>query len=153
MLPIACSKMRANTLLLGLVAVAVVVVLWVGLTGFERARMHSNLQEIANEAALAAVMSLRDSIGQSDAQRADAAVAASRAVTDRIRDAQASVSASIAPVAVSVALSERKTGLLGRINGIIDVVGKAAYLPPSSDGSQVPLHNRLNWKILTARSG
>ncbi len=127
--------------------------LWVGLTGFERARARAGLQEIANEAALAGLMSLKDSVGQSDAQRADAAIAASRAVTDRIGDAQASVSASVAPVAVSVVLSERKPGLLGHINGSIYVVGKAGYLSPSPDGSQVRLRNRLNWKILTARSG
>jgi hypothetical protein len=129
-------------------------VLLIGLDVADRVHTRSQLQQLAENAALAGVQAMQDSAGQDETQRREIAAAASRAVTDTIGTANATVTTSVAPIYVSVELSQT-SGWLSRINGHLDVVGKAGYLPPSQseDGQQVRLYNRLEGKILTARAG
>jgi hypothetical protein len=132
-------------------AVATAAVVLLALDSVEQIHARRHLQQIANEAALAGVQALQDSAGRQETQRREAAVAASRAVTDE-SGARATVTASVAPIYVSVELSQ-SSGLLGRINGHLDVVGQAGYVPPaqSSSDEQARLYDRLDWKIVTAR--
>jgi Flp pilus assembly protein TadG len=134
-------------------ALAGALVLLIGLDVFDRVHARSQLQQLADIAALAGVQALQHSAGQNETQRREAAVAASRAVTDGFGSASATFTASIAPIYVSVELSQ-SSGWLRRINGRLDVVGKAGYLPPSqaNDARQVRLYNRLEWNIVSARS-
>jgi uncharacterized membrane protein len=132
-------------------AVATAVVVLLALDSAEQIHARRHLQQIANNAALAGVQALQDSAGWNETQRREAAVAASRALTD-VSGARATVTASIAPIYVSVELSQ-SSGLLSRINGHLDVVGQAGYVPPAQSDSdeQARLYYRLDWKIVTAR--
>ncbi|MGD0024837.1 MAG: hypothetical protein ABSC37_09460 [Xanthobacteraceae bacterium] len=134
-------------------ALGAIFVLLLGLDVVARAHARSQLQELAERAALVGVTALRDSVGQSETQRRETALAATRAVTDTAATAQVTVTASVAPISVSVELSDA-SGWLGRINGSIDVVGKAGYVPPLqlAGTQQVALYNRLKWTIVTARA-
>jgi len=134
-----------------LVAVALPVVLLAGLDGFEQIQSRNELQRLADNAAMAGVQALKASAGENDAQRREAAVAASRAAANGATNA--TVQASLSPIYVSVELTQ-SSGLLRRINGRLDVVGQAGYLPPSQPDSeqQAHLYNRLQWNVRTARS-
>jgi hypothetical protein len=90
----------------------------------------SQLQAVATDAALAGVRALRNNSGMSEAPRREAAVAASRAVAEKIGGAHVSVTASVAPIYVAVELADAP-GWLGHIDGSFDVIGRAGYAAPS----------------------
>jgi carbohydrate-binding DOMON domain-containing protein len=125
----------------------------IALDGLEQIHARSQLQQLADNAAMAGVQALQDSAGQTAPQRQEAAIAASRAVTDTTASTDTKVTTSIAPIYVSVELVQT-SGLLRRINGPLQVVGQAGYLAPalSDDQQQVRLYNRLQWNVRTARS-
>jgi hypothetical protein len=127
--------------------------LLIAFDGLVQTQARSRLQRLADSAAMAGVQSLQDSVGQNESRRRAVAVAASRAVAEPSSNSSATVMASVAPIHVWVRLSQ-SSGWLRRINGRLDVVGQAGYLPPSqsSNDQQVRLYNRLEWKIETARA-
>jgi len=122
------------------------------LDSVEQIHAQRHLQRIADDAALAGVQALQESAGRNETQRREAAFAASRAVTEE-NTASATVTTSLEPIYVSVELSQ-SSGLLRRINGPLDVVGQAGYVPPaqSSIEQQARLYNRLDWSVIAARS-
>jgi Flp pilus assembly protein TadG len=100
-----------------------------GIDGIEQLYARSQLQELANNAAMAGVQALQDSAGRDDVQRQSIAMAASRAVTATVTGADVSVVASVAPIYVAVEVAQ-SSGWLRRINGRLNVVGQAGYLAP-----------------------
>jgi Flp pilus assembly protein TadG len=126
----------------------------IGLDGLAQIQARSQLQQLADDAALAGVAALQDNSGETASQRQqEAAVAANQTVTDTAAGADAKVTTSLAPIYVSVELSQT-SGLLRTINGPLQVVGRAGYLAPpvSDDQQQVRLYNRLQWNVRTARA-
>jgi hypothetical protein len=111
-------------------AAALVLLIGLDVLARARARARSQLQDLAEHAASAGVKALHDSVGQSETQRRETAVAATRAVTHKVGSARVTVTTSVTPIYVSVELSETP-GWFRRINGRLDVVGKAGYLPPA----------------------
>jgi hypothetical protein len=133
--------------------VAGAAVFVIALDGLEQFQARSQLQQLADAAAMAGVQAMQDSAGETASQRQEAAIAASRAVADTTGSANAKVTTSVAPIYVAVELSQ-SSGLLRRINGSLQVVGQAGYLAPalSVDQQQVRLYNRLQWNVQTARA-
>jgi hypothetical protein len=112
------------------------------------------LQDVAEDAALAGAKALRDGSGDNASQRRQAVAVATRAVARRIDGASISVAASVSPAFVSVRISDASSRL-SRVAGGIEVVADAGYVQPQQDSgeiNQVPLYNRLKPTITTAHS-
>lgn len=121
-----------------------------GFTFLAREHARWEYQNIAEQAALAGVESLRESSGQNETQRRSAAIEASRLVAEKIGSARVAVSVSVKPIRVAVELADA-SDWLGPLNGGLNVVGKAGYAPATSDRTAIGVRQQASLDASDAR--
>jgi uncharacterized membrane protein len=119
----------------------------------EYARERSQLQKVADDAAISGVVALASNIerGTTAAQH-EAFVAASHVIANRVDGVWGTIAPSDDST-LSVHISApQQAHLLGFMHTgtPVEVIGKASYVPPAQH--QEALANRLNWKLKYAQS-
>jgi hypothetical protein len=108
----------------------------------------SDLQEVADEAAISGVLALASNKerGAATAQR-EAAIAASNIITSRIEGAWVSITPKDDDLALSVRISAPHQARILGLSGPIEVVGAARYLSPAQQDFAQASENGWNHKL------